>query len=132
MMAHREFIWCHFHTIWGVAYSDIMKKSIYTEPHLKLCAWLRARREEKRLKTRELAALLDVHHSKITCVEKGRRRLDVVEFVTWCVALGANPRDIIGQIWLLEMGEKTATLAQSAEAGRAAESKPVSYVSRKK
>ena len=90
-----------------------MKKSIYTEPHLKLCAWLRARREEKKLKTRELAALLEVHHSKITCVEKGRRRLDVVEFVKWCVALQANPRDIIGQLWLMEMDEQTAAIAPS-------------------
>lgn len=105
-----------------------MKKSIYTEPHLKLCSWLRARREEKKLKTRELAALLDVHHSKITCVEKGRRRLDVVQFVKWCVALQANPRDIIGQIWLLEMDEQSASASPSWENDKAAaEPKPVTY-----
>ena len=109
-----------------------MKKSIYTEPHQKLCQWLRVRREEKGLKIRELAKLLDIQHSKVARVEGGGQRLDVVEFVTWCVALDANPRDIIGQLWLLEMDEKTAALAQSADTDRAAEAKPVSYVSRKK
>lgn len=109
-----------------------MKKSIYTEPHQKLCQWLRARREEKGLKTRELATILGIQHSKVVRVEGGGQRLDVVEFVTWCVALDANPRDIIGQLWLLEMDDKTAALAQSTETGRAAEAKPLSYVSRKK
>ena len=111
-----------------------MKKSIYTEPHLKLCLWLRARREERKLKTRELAALLDVDHSKITCVEKGRRRLDVVQFVKWCVALQANPREIIGQLWLLEMDEQTASGSPSWESvSKAAEpTKPVSYALRRK
>ena len=92
------------------------------------CAWLRARREEKNLKTRELAALLDVHHSKITCVEKGRRRLDVVQFVKWSVALQANPRDIIGQIWLLEMDEQSASATPSWETDKsAAETKGAVY-----
>lgn len=109
-----------------------MKKSIYSEPHHKLCQWLRARREETGLKTRELAKMLAIHHSKVVRVEGGGQRLDVVEFVTWCVALDANPRDIIGQLWLLEMDEKTAVLARPANPGAAAETRPLSYVSRKK
>jgi transcriptional regulator with XRE-family HTH domain len=110
-----------------------MKKSIYTEPHLKLCAWLRARREEKGLKVRELAARLEINHSKIVRVERGRQRLDVVEFVSWCVALQANPRDIIGQLWLLEMDEQTASATPSWESKKAAaESKPVTYTPRRK
>ena len=110
-----------------------MKKSIYTEPHLKLCAWLRARREEQKLKTRELAAQLDVDHSKVVRVEGGGTRLDVVEFVRWCVALQANPRDIVGQLWLLEMDEQTASVTPSWETDKAAaEPKPVTYAPRRK
>lgn len=105
-----------------------MKKSIYTEPHLKLCSWLRARREEKKLKVRELASRLEVHHSKIVRVESGRQRLDVVEFVRWCVALQANPREIIGQIWLAEMEEQTASATPSWETDKsAAETKGLVY-----
>ena len=110
-----------------------MKKSIYTEPHLKLCAWLRARREEKQLKTRELAARLEIHHSRVVRVEGGGTRLDVVQFVEWCVALQANPREIIGQLWLLEMDEQTASGTPSWETDKAAaEARPVSYALRRK
>lgn len=111
-----------------------MKKSIYTEPHLKLCAWLRARREEKKLKVRELAARLDIHHSRVVRVEHGGTRLDVVQFVEWCVALQANPRDIIGQLWLVEMDEQTSSGSPSweTEAKAAEPTKPVSYTIRRK
>lgn len=105
-----------------------MKKSIYTEPHLKLCAWLRARREERKLTTRELAARLKVHHSKVTCVEKGRRRLDVVQFVRWCVALQANPRGIIGEIWLSELEDQGSSAIPAWDTDRsAAENKTPGY-----
>ena len=110
-----------------------MQKSIYTEPQLKLCAWLRARREEKGLKTRELAALLDVDHSKVVRVEGGSRRLDVVQFVTWCVELGANPHDIVEQLLTLETGGNNAVGTPTWETDKAAaEPKPVTYAPRRK
>lgn len=75
--------------------------------------------------------MLEVHHSKITCVEKGRRRLDVVEFVKWRVALQVNPRDIIGQIWLFEMDEQTASFTPSWSTDKdAAETKKFVYKTR--
>jgi transcriptional regulator with XRE-family HTH domain len=111
-----------------------MKKGIYSEPNNRLRAWLRARREEKGLKTRELAALLEVAHSKIVRVERGEQMINVVQFVEWCVALQANPREIIGQLWLLEMDEKSATATPSWETDKAAAepAKPVSYTTRRK
>jgi hypothetical protein len=57
----------------------------------------------------------------------------VVQFVKWCVALQANPRDIIGQIWLLEMDEQTAAVTPSwATDKAAAEPKPLVYTPRRK
>lgn len=39
---------------------------------------------------RQLAALLEVPHSFVGKVEQGERRLDVVEFLEYCDALGAS------------------------------------------
>ena len=53
----------------------------------------------------------------------------MVQFVKWCVALQANPREIIGEIWLFEMDEQTAAAARSwADDKAAAENKGVSYL----
>ena len=40
---------------------------------------------------RELAERLDVIHSWIGKVELGERRLDVIEYIQYCKALGVDP-----------------------------------------
>jgi len=40
---------------------------------------------------RDLAERLEVPHSFIGKVEQGERRLDVVEFIQYCDALGVSP-----------------------------------------
>ena len=42
---------------------------------------------------RDLALLLSVPHSFIGKVEQAERRLDVVEFLTYCEALNVSPVD---------------------------------------
>lgn len=42
---------------------------------------------------RELAVRLNKPHSYIHKIEQGDRRLDVVEYVWYCNALGANPAE---------------------------------------
>jgi len=40
---------------------------------------------------RDLAAKLDVSHSWVGKIEQGERRLDVLEYVRLCKALGVDP-----------------------------------------
>ena len=53
--------------------------------------WLRNERLRLGLTMRELALRLDRPHSFVQRVEEGDRRLDVVEFVWYCQALGIDP-----------------------------------------
>jgi len=75
-----------------------MKKfrlSIYSPEQTCLREWLVSKRKEAGLTQRQLADKLQVIHSLIGKVEKGERRLDVVEFVSYCQALNANPDEVI-------------------------------------
>jgi len=75
-----------------------MKKTIYSEESRVLTAWLRECRKRKGLTIRALAAELGVPHSWIGKVEIGERRLDVVEYVHLCRALGVDPLDGIKEL----------------------------------
>jgi len=70
-----------------------MLKSIHTPEGDRLVAWLKDQREERGLTMRDLALLLSVPHSFIGKVEQAERRLDVVEFLTYCEALNVSPVD---------------------------------------
>lgn len=76
-----------------------MRKSIHTDEHEKLTAWLRQQREDKGLSMRELAADLGKPHSFVGKVEQGERRLDVIEFVFYCTALGVSPINGLGAVF---------------------------------
>ena len=56
-------------------------------------SWLREAREGQGLSMREMASRLGRPHSFVQKVETGERRLDVVEYVWYCRALGALPQD---------------------------------------
>lgn len=110
-----------------------MQKSIYTLPHQQLCAWLRKRREDQQLNVRELAQRLEIHHSKIVRVEGGRQRLDVVEFVRWCVALQANPRELVGELWIWVLENQPVTsISPWKTEKKAAETANTTYNTRRK
>lgn len=67
-----------------------MEKTIYSNNYLKLIEWLKASRQEKELSMRDLAEILDVSHSWVGKIEQGERRLDVLEYVRLCKALGID------------------------------------------
>ena len=68
-----------------------MTSSINTQEMLDFCAWLRAQRRAQKLSMRSLAERLDKPHTYVHKVEQGERRLDVVEYVWYCQALGCDP-----------------------------------------
>lgn len=78
-----------------------MKKfrlSIYDPEHLLLRDWLVKKRKEAQLTQRELAKNIEVVHSLVGKVEKGERRLDVIEFIAYCSGMSADPSEFIGFI----------------------------------
>lgn len=47
---------------------------------------------------RDLGAKLKIHHSWVGKIEQGERRLDIVEYLRICRALGIDPHKGIDQI----------------------------------
>jgi len=70
-----------------------MTKSLHSSENARLIAWLKSQREEQELSMRDLAERLKLPHSYIGKVEQAERRLDVVEFLTYCEALNVSPVD---------------------------------------
>jgi len=75
-----------------------MKKTIYSNESEILIAWLKEQRQLAGLTQRELARLLEVHHSIVGKIETGERRLDLIEFIAYCEALEAEPYLVIDLI----------------------------------
>ena len=70
-----------------------MKTSVYSSEYVALREWLVNARSTCGLTIRELGERLDTHHSIVGKIESGGRKLDVIEFVKYCQALGVNPAD---------------------------------------
>jgi len=68
-----------------------MLKTLYTQENRQLVGWLKEMRLTKGLTMRQLAEKLDTQHTLIGKVEQGERRLDVVEYINYCDALGVSP-----------------------------------------
>jgi len=68
-----------------------MKKSIHSREYGALISWLKAARKRRGLSQRGLAKKLGVTPSFVAKTELKERRLDVVEFVRICKALGVDP-----------------------------------------
>lgn len=75
-----------------------MTLSINSKDAETLLAWLKDQRQSRGMSMRELGDLLGVPHSFVQKVESGERRLDVVEYVWYCEALGISPIDGIRKI----------------------------------
>ena len=61
--------------------------------------WLKKGREDQGLSMRALAEVLGVPHSFVQKVEMLERKLDVMEYVRYCSALGLDPKiglDVMG------------------------------------
>jgi len=71
------------------------RRSIYEPEQVFLREWLVTKRNEAKLTQRGLAEQLDVVYSIVSKVEKGERRLDTIEFITYCQAMNADPAEFL-------------------------------------
>jgi transcriptional regulator with XRE-family HTH domain len=72
-----------------------VQKSIYSAENIRLCEMLKDARVEKELTQAQLADRLGKPQSFVAKVERGERRLDVVEFVKVVQSLGLIPSDFL-------------------------------------
>lgn len=75
-----------------------MFKTLHTDEHRRLIAWLKEKRTGQGLTMRELAQKLGTRHTLIGKVEQGERRLDVVEYLNYCDALNISPEEGLANI----------------------------------
>lgn len=75
-----------------------MAKSIFTDEHKRFVNALRAVRETKGITQVQLSARLQRNQSYISNIERGQRRLDVIEFMHIAAALGRNPDELFAAI----------------------------------
>ena len=74
-----------------------MAKTIYREEHQVLAALLRELRDKANMTQADLAPRLGRAQNRISDFERGGRRIDVVEFIDYCTALGVNPSRVFGE-----------------------------------
>jgi transcriptional regulator with XRE-family HTH domain len=82
-----------------------MEKSIYSREYSLFLELLRKAREDKGLTQIEVAERLGQTQSFVSKVERGERRLDIVELRAFCSAIGTGFTSFVGHI------EKTLTTA---------------------
>lgn len=96
------------------------EKTLYSEPLQTLRNWLRTNRNARNIPMRTVAHRLRVSHSWIAKTENGERRLDVLEFVNLCMAIGVDPHEGLD---LIIAGKNTRTRSRHGYL-RAAETPP--------
>ena len=72
-----------------------MPSSIFTQRHQAFIAFIASTRKAAGVTQAELAARLGKPQSFVSKVERGERRLDVVEFCQVAEALGSDPAQIL-------------------------------------
>lgn len=70
-----------------------MRHSPYTQDYAALRAWLKAQREAKGLTLRQAGECVGRHHSVIGKLEQDRLRIDIAEFIDYCLVLGLDPHE---------------------------------------
>jgi len=75
-----------------------MEKSTYTKEYQSLLRKLVEMRKAAGMTQRDLANILKREHSFVWRIEKGERRLDVLEFFWVCEALGQDAKIIYAEL----------------------------------
>lgn len=74
-----------------------MQKSIHTVQHAQLRTLLREARQQAGLTQTQLAERLDIPQAVISNVERGERRLDLVELCEYCDAVEVDLSEFVGK-----------------------------------
>jgi transcriptional regulator with XRE-family HTH domain len=72
-----------------------VQKSIHTVQHAQLRVLLREARQEAGLTQIQLAERLDIPQAVVSNVERGERRLDLVELCEYCEAVGVDLSEFV-------------------------------------
>jgi transcriptional regulator with XRE-family HTH domain len=75
-----------------------MSGTISSPRHKALCAFIKAKRMAANLSQAELAKKVGVYRTFVIDLERGQRRLDVVQFLDFAEALGFEPGAAIRKI----------------------------------
>lgn len=75
-----------------------MPKSVFTEAYASLLATLVATRKNSGVTQVELAERLGKPQPFVSYLERGERRIDVIEFYAIMKALGADPLEVFAQV----------------------------------
>ncbi|QQS31926.1 MAG: helix-turn-helix transcriptional regulator [Acidobacteriota bacterium] len=75
-----------------------MEKSIYSQEYSLFLEHLRKAREEKGLTQTEVAERLGQTQSFVSKVERGERRIDIVELRAFCNAIGIDLPKFVAKI----------------------------------
>ncbi|WP_374990338.1 helix-turn-helix domain-containing protein [Sphingosinicella sp. LHD-64] len=76
----------------------VTAKTIFTDDHREFIGRLRAVRRSKEITQTQLSARLDRGQSYISNIERGQRRLDVIEFAAIARALGEEPTALYARL----------------------------------
>ncbi|MES2460553.1 MAG: helix-turn-helix transcriptional regulator [Armatimonadota bacterium] len=74
-----------------------MQKSIHTDQQQVFQEMLRQARQKAGLTQKELASKLGTPHTRISDYERGERRMDLVQLMRYCKALGTDLRTFVDQ-----------------------------------
>ena len=83
-----------------------MEKTIYNRDYETLISWLKTARKSSGLTMRNLCQTLDCSIGYVQKVENGLHRIDALQLVRYCEAIGA---DVHEGIRLLEKNSETST-----------------------
>lgn len=70
-----------------------MKTSSYSPHYEKLRIWLKQKRAGAALTMRDLAPIIGTHWTNVGKMEQDRKKIELVEFVRYCQAIGADPHE---------------------------------------
>jgi transcriptional regulator with XRE-family HTH domain len=96
-----------------------MAHSTHHDDYRLLISLLREVRKEMGVTQIELGQRLDNTQTFVSKVERGERRLDVVEFVEFCEAIGATPHEVLAR-FMAQRQEKATSGQKKAAAGKRA------------
>lgn len=84
-----------------------MKTSSYSLHYEKLRTWLKQKRALTSLTLRDLAPMIGAHFTSVGKMEQDRKKIEIVEFVKYCQAIGADPHEGL-DIIIQSISEKNA------------------------